>query len=407
MHRHLTGLAIAGLTAAAMLGVAETGSAQDKEGYQGVPRTFLWANGPIEFTDTAQYKKDPPYVIGFTNASVSNIWRVGMQHAIEAAAARHADKIEQLIITDANDDPAKQAADIQDLVEREVDLLIVSPATAEALDPAVTRAMSRGIPVILVDRRVTSDNFVSFVTATDWALARFMAQWLAETLNFEGNIVMLPGLAGASPAENRIKAAREVFDKYPGIKILELQYTDWSPAKGKQVMSALIQKYGDQIDGVWSDHGLQGSGAIEAFVAAGYGKGEIPPNTCADLNACVKLAVEYDVPVINFDYPPAMGADSVDLALQVLAGNPGAEDLRGQRRRDRVQGPRDHFDQGRQVGRGLRPDGQARRADPLDRPWPGLRSIDLQGRLSAVSRCAPGATARLPPRRAFRPRFAA
>ena len=45
MHRHLTGLAIAGLTAAAMLGVAGTGSAQDKGGYQGVPRTFLWANG--------------------------------------------------------------------------------------------------------------------------------------------------------------------------------------------------------------------------------------------------------------------------------------------------------------------------------------------------------------------------
>ena len=101
-----------------------------------------------------------------------------------------------------------------------------------------------------------------------------------------------------------------MFDKYPGIEILELQYTDWSPAKGEQVMSALIQKYGDEIDAVWSDHGLQGSGAIEAFVAAGYGKGEIPPNACADLDACVKLAVEYDVPVINFDYPPAMGADS-------------------------------------------------------------------------------------------------
>jgi ribose transport system substrate-binding protein len=322
MHRSLPAILAAGVGAAVVLSAAGSALAQDKEGYRGVPRTFLWANGPIEFSDTAQYKKEPPYVIGFSNASVSNIWRVGMAHAIEAAAARHADQIEKLIITDANDDPAKQAADIQDLMERDVDLLIVSPATAQALDPAVTRAMSRGIPVILVDRRVTSDNFVSFVTATDWALARFTAQWLVEKLNFEGNLVMLPGLAGSSPAENRIQAAREVFDKYPGIKILELQYTDWSPAKGKQVMSALIQKYGDQIDGVWSDHGLQGSGAIEAFVAAGYGKGEIPPNTCADLNACVKLAVEHEVPVINFDYPPSMGADSVDLALEVLAGNP-------------------------------------------------------------------------------------
>ena len=205
MHRdlsrlgNLTGLAIAGLAAAVVVGAAGAAGAQDKAGYAGVPRTFLWANGPIAFTDTTEFKKDPPYVIGFSNASVSNIWRVGMAHAIEAAAARHADKIEQLIITDANDDPAKQAADIQDLMERDVDLLIVSPATAQALDPAVTRAMSRGIPVVLVDRRVTSDNFVSFVTATDWALGRFMAQWLAETLNFEGSIVMLPG----SPARAR------------------------------------------------------------------------------------------------------------------------------------------------------------------------------------------------------------
>ena len=313
--------AAAALTAAMALS-AGAALGQDAAGYQGAPRTIMWATGPIEFTDTTQYKKAPPYTIGFSNASVSNIWRVGMLHAIEAAAARHKDKIKKLIITDANDDPAKQAADIQDLVERGVDILIVSAATSDALDPAVTRAMKRGIPVVMVDRRVTSDNFVSFVTATDWALARFMAQWLVETLDYKGNIVMLPGLAGSSPAENRILAAKAVFSQYPGIKILDLQYTDWSPAKGKQVMSAMIQKYGKDINGVWADHGLQGSGAIEAFVAAGYGKGEIPPSTCADLNACLKLAVENDVPVINFDYPPAMGGNAVDIAIEVLQGNP-------------------------------------------------------------------------------------
>ncbi|MFN8457075.1 MAG: substrate-binding domain-containing protein, partial [Anaerolineae bacterium] len=98
------------------------------------------------------------------------------------------------------------------------------------------------------------------------------------------------------------------------------QYADWSPAKGKEVMSAMIQKYGKDINAVWSDHGLQGSGSIEAFIEAGYKDGEIPPHTGADLNAQLKLAVEHKVPIMWLNYPPSMGGVSVDVALQVLKG---------------------------------------------------------------------------------------
>ena len=108
--------------------------------------------------------------------------------------------------------------------------------------------------MVLVDREVPSkENYITFVTASDQALGRISAQWLAEKLKFKGKIVMLGGLAGASPAENRIKAAREVFDQFPGLEVLETQYTSWSPANGKTIMSALIQKYGDAIAGVWAD----------------------------------------------------------------------------------------------------------------------------------------------------------
>ena len=61
---------------------------------------------------------------------------------------------------------------------------------------------------------------------------------------------------------------------------------------------------------------------MEAFVEAGYEPGSIPPITCSDLNGCLKLAVQNDVPVFNFDYPPAMGGVSVGVALDVLAGKP-------------------------------------------------------------------------------------
>ncbi|WP_244538073.1 ABC transporter substrate-binding protein [Mesorhizobium sp. YR577] len=293
-----------------------------KTGYQGASRTLLWSTTNIPFVDTTKFKKDGPYVVGFSNASISNSWRVGMLHSIQQAAADNKNKIKQLLITDANDDPAKQVSDVQDLLERGVDILIVSAATSDALNAIVTRATEQGVPVVMVDRRVTSDNFVTFVTASDNVYGHMSAQWLTEKLGGKGNIVMLPGMAGVSVAETRIATARQIFANYPDIKILDLQYTDWSPAKGKQVMAALLQKYGDQINGVWADHGLQGSGALEAFVEAGWAKGTIPPITCADLNGCVKLAVENEVPVFNYDYPPAMGGVAVNVALDVLAGKP-------------------------------------------------------------------------------------
>ena len=308
---------VAGLAVASVPALAQDA---EKSGYKGASRTMLWSTVPIEIVDTSAYKKDGPFVIGFSNASISNSWRVGMLHSIQQAAADNADQIKQLIITDANDDPAKQVADVQDLISRGVDLLIVSAATAEALDAIVTRAYEEGIPVVLVDRRVTSENFTTFITASDWVYGHMSAQWMVEKLGGKGNIVMLPGMAGVSVAETRITAAKQVFANYPDIKVLDLQYTDWSPAKGKQVMAALIQKYGTDINGVWNDHGLQGSGAIEAMVEAGWTT--LPPITCADLNGCVKGAVENGAPAFNYDYPPAMGGLSVEVALDILAGRP-------------------------------------------------------------------------------------
>ena len=291
------------------------------EGYEGVPRTFLWNPGSTEIFDAAEFKKDGPYVVGFSNASISNPWRVAMLHGIEAAAERNAEKLERLIITDANDDPSKQAADVQDLIAQGVDILLVSPATAEAMDPVVRRATRQGIPVVLVDRSVpSSENFITFVTASAQALGRISAQWLAEKLGGEGQVVMLGGLAGASPAEARIEAAMEVFNQFPGLEVLETQYTSWSPANGKTIMSALIQKYGDDIDGVWADSGLQGSGSIEAFLAAGYAAGSIPPHTGGDFNAMYQLSVQNDVPMIGIDYPPAMGARAFEVLFDVLDG---------------------------------------------------------------------------------------
>ena len=282
------------------------------------PRSWLWDANPVKMVDTAKYKKDPPYVIGFSNASISNSWRVFMAREVEAEAEKHKDLIKKLYVTDAQDKPDKQIGDTEDLVAKGCDLIILSAATMAALDPICTRIHKQGIPVVTLDRRVTSDNFVSFVTSSNFTQGRMMMVWLAQMLNGKGNIVMLPGIAGAGPAEERIVGAKEILSQYPGIKVLDMQYTSWSPSEGKRIMAALIQSYGKDIHGVWADSGLQGSGAIEALHEAGM---KIPI-TGEDLNAFLTRAQKYDYPAMSIGFPVKMGAESVRTSLRILQGIP-------------------------------------------------------------------------------------
>lgn len=315
-------MALPGVQLASATGAAAK-TAAEKPGYYGAPRTWMWNPNPNTMVDTSKWKKDGPYTIGFSNASISNAWRVAFQHGVLWAAGEHRDDISRLLVTDANDDPSKQIADIQDLISQGVDLLLIAAATEDALDSVVGRATEQGIPVVMVDRKVkTPENYITYVTASDWALGRLEAQWLCETLGGKGNIVMLPGIAGSSVAEIRIKANEEVLSKFPDIKVLEKQYCDWNPATGKSVMAALIQKHGKDINGVLADSALQGYGAIEAYLDAGYKAGEIPPMTGGDVARMYQLANQHDIKMCGIDYPTSMGITGIETALDVLKGIP-------------------------------------------------------------------------------------
>lgn len=129
--------------------------------------------------------------------------------------------------------------------------------------------------------------------------------------------------AGASPAGMRLQAAREVFAQFPGIEIVDTQYTGWSPANGRQIMAAVIQREGaENIDGVLADSGLKGSGSVEAFIGAGVSGADVPPHTGGDLNGMYQLAHEHGFPLAGIDYTPSIGAAAVNLAVDVLKGTP-------------------------------------------------------------------------------------
>ena len=287
------------------------------------------APGPVTYTvgadgmvDTTALKKDPPYTICFSNASVANDWRVAMNghvtYAVEEAKAKGL--VSDYFYADANDNPNKQIADIEDLLTKGCDVLLISAAAQDVVDPGAKQAMEMGVPVITVDRDVQNpDNRISYTDGDSCLMGKTMAEWMVKELGGKGDIVLASGLAGASPAEERLRCAREVFAQSPDIKELAQAYTDWSPTGGQKQMEAWITQFGDQIDGIWSDSALQAVGIVNALVAADM---KVPPITGEDWALFLHQAVDNQFQFAAVSFPNRLGYFAVTDALDLLQGKP-------------------------------------------------------------------------------------
>lgn len=265
--------------------------------------------------DTAEYAKDGPYIIGFASQGPTNSWATIYDETMKA----HADEIGvTLEYAGADGKEDKQVNDINDLLAKNIDALIVTPM-GPAIKAPIERAAAEGIPVILCTGIVDTDTNVSRVDRDNRLNGALAAEWIAQKVGGTGKIVMLAGIAGVPTAESRLEGANEVFAQYPDIEILDSQYTNWSPTEGKTVMEQMISKFGDSIDAIWSDSGLQDIGVIQAYNEAGLA---IPPMTAEPLNGFLKLAKENNVEFAAIGYPPTHSADCLDTAVAALQGQP-------------------------------------------------------------------------------------
>jgi ABC-type sugar transport system substrate-binding protein len=216
-------------------------------------------------------------VIGFSNAGMGDSWRQFLVANFKAECAKHPE-IKEYFITNADEKPEKQLADIEDLLVKGVNALIVYPTVADAIIPAIEKVYAQGIPVIVFGGKIGTTKLTCPVLQDLLEFGRAQAKWLAEELKGKGKIVMLSGIAGNTTAEDRLAGAREVFKQYPNIQILDHQYCDWSPPKAKSIMEAMIQAF-PEIDGIWADSGLMSWPALQALkeaVAAGPHGNQLP-----------------------------------------------------------------------------------------------------------------------------------
>ncbi len=205
------------------------------------------------------------YVIGLSLSTLNNPFFVTLRDGAKKAAEELG---VELIVLDAQDNPAKQLNDIEDLIEKKVDLIIINPTDSDAIVSAVESANEAGIPVITVDRAANGGKVILHIASDNVAGGRMAAQIIAKALNGKGKVVELVGIPGTSAARDRGKGFEEELKKYPGLKLVAKQVANFNRAEGLTVMENILQAHPD-IDAVFAQNDEMALGAIEALKEAG------------------------------------------------------------------------------------------------------------------------------------------
>jgi ribose transport system substrate-binding protein len=208
------------------------------------------------------------YTIGLSNGWVGSEWRTQMiEEASAAAAAWKAKGVDVKVVVQSSDvDVQGQIAAVRNFINQGVNAIIINPNSPTAFNPIFAEAKAKGILVVSTDAEVSSKDAIYVgIDQKGWAMQS--AKWLAETLGGKGNVVAINGVAGHPANQMRVSGYKEVFAKYPDIKILNEANANWDQAQGQQTMQTLLATY-PSINGVWVQDGMA-AGAWRAIEASG------------------------------------------------------------------------------------------------------------------------------------------
>ena len=266
MSRSTTGVRLAALLSVSALALAACGSSSDDSGgstsssseggtVAGAPD---WC-GPKEIT------------LGLTDGFGGNSWRLVTTASAKDEIAK-CPSVTDFTYADGQGDTQKAISDIQGLVAKGVDALVVFPDAGEAMLPALRSAHEAG--VVTVPYRVNpggtdGEDYDVWVGADFVTDGKNWGTWLNENLPDGGNILFLSGPAGNSQGIDELKGMKEVLnDNFTFVGADPFEVTNWDPAKTQQVLSAAIAK-NPQIDAIVSDFGPSLVGALPEFEKSG------------------------------------------------------------------------------------------------------------------------------------------
>src|SRR6056297_2491000 len=283
--------------------------------------------------------------IGITQNNVGvDSYQTTYEQAFIAAA--EADDGIETVVLDAGGDVARQIAQIEDLIQQEVDAIIIWPTNGEAVIPAVRKAHNAGIPVIVTNSNIAEAGFdfiASFSGPDNITQGARSAEIMCDKfkdmgIEDEAKVVHITGQPGYTTAIERAKGFDDRLPEVcPNVEQIDKQPGDWNREKSQKVMEAFLVKY-DDIDGVYAGDDNMGVGALNAAKAAGrdgiifvgatnfsvgyeaMGRGEywgsIYQSPVDDAEAALKTALDIlngeDIPFLNYFDTPKITQDNMD-----------------------------------------------------------------------------------------------
>lgn len=250
--------------------------------------------------------------VGFSVSTLNNPFFVSLSEGAKAEAEKQGVK---LVVVDAGDDAAKQTNDIEDLISRNVSVLIVNPVDSDAVAPAVQNAVSKGIKVISVDRVVNGVEVDCQIASDNAAGAKMATEYLIELIGEKAKVAELEGVPGASATIDRGAGFHEAADK--ALDVVASQTANFNRAEGMTVMENILQSSGD-IKGVFAHNDEMALGAIEAIAASGKDIKVIGFDATDDAVAAVKAG---RMAATVAQKPDLMGVTAVQTAIKLMNGD--------------------------------------------------------------------------------------
>lgn len=261
---------------------------------------------------------NPPktYHIGISQCS-EDIWRYKQNR--ELLIGSYIFDNVSLEFASADDSDQRQIEQIQEFVDKKVDLLIVSPNSASRLSPILDKAYDSGIPVIVFDRHTDSEKYTAFMGADNYNIGQTMGRLIAEQMEGRGTLVEITGLRGSSPAIERHSGFLDAMAQYPGIRVISSELGDWTEESGERAMEAVLREYDGKIDCIFGHNDRLAMGARKVALRHGhkdiiyYGVDALPSS-----GGGIELVKEGKLRA-SYIYP-TQGVELMRLALKILRG---------------------------------------------------------------------------------------